>query len=378
MRIIIVADIVPTEDNIQSFIKGDNETLLDDSIAKMLKEADLRIANLETPLSDTISIIDKNGPCLCAPQKCSKGIGVMGFNLVTLANNHIMDQGVQGLQATLQALDDLDIRHVGVGKNKKAAAVPVIVEIEGIRIGVYACCETEFSVATQNTPGANGFDPLESLDHITELKSKCDYLIVLYHGGKEYYRYPSPYLKKLCHKLVDKGADAVICQHSHCIGSMEEYLDATIVYGQGNFLFNKKHDEYWKSSLIIQIDLDRSKKNVNYIPIGQSQHGVRKLNEAESQKVLNEFLNRSNETLDDDIIEQKYYEFAEKSFPMYVATFDKRYSGILYKIARKIVGSERIDRIINRRFDKKTSLKWENYITCEAHRELFLRGINRR
>jgi len=113
---------------------------------------------------------------------------------------------------------------------------PLLVEQDGKKIGIYACAETEFSIAEDNRAGANPFDPLESLDHIADLKSKCDFVIVLYHGGKELYRFPSPYLRKVCRKIVEKGADLVICQHSHCIGAFENYHDSVIVYGQGNFL----------------------------------------------------------------------------------------------------------------------------------------------
>jgi hypothetical protein len=70
----------------------------------------------------------------------------------------------------------------------KEAAQPYIWEQKGIRVGIYACAEHEFLIATEYSPGATPFDPLESLDHIQDLANKCDYLIVLYHGGKEHYR----------------------------------------------------------------------------------------------------------------------------------------------------------------------------------------------
>lgn len=76
---------------------------------------------------------------------------------------------------------------------------------------MYACTEHEFSIVTNYAPGANTYDPLETPDYIRSLKDKCDYLIVLYHAGKEHYRYPSPYLQKVCRKMVEKGADLVIC-----------------------------------------------------------------------------------------------------------------------------------------------------------------------
>ena len=96
------------------------------------------------------------------------------------------------------------------------------------------------------------------------MKAQCDYAIVLYHGGKEYYRYPSPNLQKTCRKLVEKGADLVICQHSHCIGCEEKYQDGTIVYGQGNFLFDHGDNEYWNTSLLVQIKDDGQ---INYVPL---------------------------------------------------------------------------------------------------------------
>ena len=80
---------------------------------------------------------------------------------------------------------------------------------------------------------------MESLDHIQNLKDQCDYVIVLYHGGKEHYRYPSPYLQRVARKMVEKGADLVVCQHSHCIGCYEKYKDSMIIYDQGNFIFER-------------------------------------------------------------------------------------------------------------------------------------------
>jgi len=83
------------------------------------------------------------------------------------------------------------------------AAKPLLVEQDGKKIGIYACAETEFSIAEDNRAGANPFDPLESLDHIADLKSKCDFVIVLYHGGKELYRFhhlPQEGVQKNCRK----------------------------------------------------------------------------------------------------------------------------------------------------------------------------------
>ena len=97
---------------------------------------------------------------------------------------------------------------------------------------------------------------------------------MLYRGGKEHYRYPSPYLQKICKKMVKKGADLVICQHSQCIGCYEDYEGSTIIYGQGNFLFDKYDREFLKTSLLIQVSINDG-LHVEYIPIAKKGNGVR-------------------------------------------------------------------------------------------------------
>ncbi len=94
----------------------------------------------------------------------------------------------------MSILSKNNIPFIGVGKNIKDIMKHCIIGKNNIKIGIYNCAEYEFSIATSKLPGANPFDPLESLDNINYLKEKCDYLIVIYHGGKEHYRYLSSYL----------------------------------------------------------------------------------------------------------------------------------------------------------------------------------------
>ena len=93
--------------------------------------------------------------------------------------------------------------------------------IKNVKIGIYCCAENEFSIATSQKAGANPFDSLQSFDDVYWLKKKVDFLVVLYHGGIEHYRYPSPNLQRVFRKFADVGADIVIGQHSHCIGCMD-------------------------------------------------------------------------------------------------------------------------------------------------------------
>ena len=326
-KCIIGADLVPTKSNIDLFANADVETLIGKDIENLLANADFTIFNLEVPLTDFSTPIKKCGPNLIAPTKTIAGLKAINPHFFTLANNHILDQGEQGLKSTMDILDEHGIAYAGAGKDLASAAKPYILALEGKKIGIYCCAEHEFTIATENTPGANPFDPLNSLDHVVELKSQCDYVIVLYHGGKEHYRYPSPYLQKVCRKLVDKGADIVVCQHSHCIGCEEKWHGGTIVYGQGNFLFDDCDNEFWNSALLVELEFSKDNKvKINYIPIEKKKHTVRL---GCDNSILENFKNRSQQIIDKDFIEDNYNLFAEFMSRDYYYRLSGRISRIL-------------------------------------------------
>src|SRR5699024_10185647 len=362
MKLLIGSDVVPTESNVNLFNKGDINSLLGNELKNIWESVDLRIFNLETPLTEEGRSIPKQGPNIKAPVSTITGIQALNPALVTLANNHILDYGEEGLNSTVKLLEDKNIPFIGAGTNLKKASKPYIIHQNNIKVGIYTCAEHEFTIATKDTPGANPFDPFESLDHIAELKEKCDYVIVLYHGGKEHYRYPSPYLQKVCRKIVEKGADLVACQHSHCIGTYEKYYDSTIVYGQGNFIFNKGSNSYWDTSLLIQVDFSDVLK-VEYIPIQRTKQGTALSTGKDAEQIVNKFMIRSEEIKQEGFIEQKYQEFSNEHIKKYI---------------RKIAGfgkwKSRIDRrlfkekLLINKYSKQDLLAIQNYIKCELHK----------
>lgn len=374
-KCIIGADLVPTESNISLFARADVETLIGDDIKKLLNSADFTMFNLEVPLTDLSTPIKKCGPNLIAPTKTIAGLKAINPHFFTLANNHILDQGEQGLKSTIALLDKYGIAYAGAGKDLASAAKPYIFELDGKKFGVYCCAEHEFTIATETTPGANPFDPLNSLDHVIELKGKCDYVIVLYHGGKEHYRYPSPYLQKVCRKLVDKGADIVVCQHSHCIGCEEKWHEGTIVYGQGNFLFDDCDNEFWNTSLLIELEIDKNIK-VNYIPLCKDKNKVRLAEQEVKNKIIQDFDFRSAQIADINLVESKYKEFAEVMFMTYRSRFAGRISeNILFRIINKLSGHRFAKHFFDYSYSREALLAIQNFIECEAHRELLIKGI---
>lgn len=369
MKLLIAGDLVPTQSNMNLFNDANINFLLGNELLTLWNSADFRIFNLEVPLSDNEEPIDKCGPNLIAPISTINGIKALKPSLVTLANNHVLDQGEQGLKSTQNILNENNIPFIGVGKNTQEASKPYIIQNNGLKIGVYTCAEHEFSIATENSPGANPFDPLESLDQIKLLKEECDYVIVLYHGGKEHYRYPTPYLQKVCRKMTQIGADLVICQHSHCIGCFEEFENSTIIYGQGNFVFDHSDSEFWQTSLLIKVEF-KHELNIEYIPIVKEKNVVRLAEGQASKDILAAYNFRSNEISNKNFINEKYKQLAKENLEMYL----RRISGLGK-------WSSRIDRrllkgmILKKMYNKKNLLNIQNSIECEAHRELIIMGL---
>lgn len=375
MSIIIGADIAPTESNRDHFSNGDIDMLFGDDILAVLKGVDYRIFNLEVPLTDMGAPIKKCGPNLIAPASTVKALKNINTDMFVLANNHILDQGEQGLCSTCSVLEQNDIGYIGVGKDINSLKKNTTVEIKGKKIGIYSCAEHEFSIAGNNSFGANPFEPLTTPDEIAELKKDCDFVIVLYHGGKECYRYPSPKLQKICRNLVDKGANLVVCQHTHCVGCEEKYNGGTIVYGQGNFLFDRIDNEFWNNGLLIKISDDF---DIGYIPIVKNGIGVKKADDIQSEKILAGFYERSAEITDLTVLREKYSDFAQTMKYNYLLSISGIQSNIFCKLLNKLTAHRFGKWYLNKKYSNGRNLELLNIIECEAHNELFVECLKRK
>lgn len=368
MKILIGADLVPTQSNEAAFISGNVKEIVDEKILTLLHSCDYRIFNLETPLTDILSPLKKQ-PNLIARTLTVNGIKALEADLISIANNHIKDQNVQGLESTINVLEANEISHVGAGKDLSESQKPYIIEKDGLKIGIYSCAEHEFSIAEENYPGANPFDPLESFDHIENLKKQCDYVIVLYHGGKEYYRYPSPDLQKICRKMCDKGANLVVCQHSHCIGCEEKYSDSTIVYGQGNFIFDQKgEEEKTNTAILVCVEIENDLIDISYFPIYRDGNIVRGADNEKAEEILHSFQERTEEIKEPGFVKKRYSEFAKENLNDFLAGY--RGLSFLERVIRKLICATYI-----RKIPEIKMLYMLNHIECEAHRELFIAGM---
>lgn len=365
-QITICGDICPTIDTLSFFETADEKALFND-VLDDFKKADFVIGNLEFVLSDNPIPIQKAGPILVAKTKCINILKKANFNLLSLANNHIKDCGEEGVMSTIESCQKLNIETLGAANNLKNAKKPIIKSINGIKIGIIAFAEQEFNVATNTTAGANYFDSLEDLDLISEIKSQVDYLIVIYHGGVEYYEYPSPLLKKKCRKFVDKGADLVTCQHSHCIGTIDNYKDKKIIYGQGNTVFGfRKNDPSWNQGLLLNLVWQASSTTpiVSYLPITATSTGIRKIEEYQAQKLLISIQEKSKNIEDDDFLAKEWLQFCKQKKGLYFP--------FLFGYNRLFIHLNRFtnNRLIKLFYSKSKLKTSHNIIRCEAHNEV--------
>ncbi len=375
IRILIGADIVPTLSNYELFREGNIEALCGSELVELMRSADYRILNLETPLTDQNTPIEKVGPSFSAPTDTVNGLRALGIDFLTLANNHILDQGEAGLASTVETLDKAGIAYSGVGNTLRDAATPFVVEIKGKRIGIYCCAEHEFSTATETSSGANPFDPLETTDQILNLREKCDYLICLYHGGKEHYRYPTPYLQKVCRKMVSKGADLVVCQHSHCIGCKEIYQGGTIVYGQGNFLADFSRSDFRQTALLIELNIRTEGIFVKYHPLKRTENGVCLALDELCGDILAQFQKRSNEIGVPSFIVENYSRYCKEHTNAILPLGGRMTNNIFIKILAKYFHRGFFNFYLKKVYAGKMRLAARNRIECETWREMVLKVL---
>jgi len=272
VNILIGGDVCPIRQYERLFIQGSQEQILG-PFAERARRADLFLANLECPLIHQPTPIVKTGPIMGGSASCALGLKAMGLHAMGIANNHIMDHGLPGLQATLEACSTNGITLFGAGASLELARKVHIRDVKGVRVGMVAMAEREWSMTSSSSAGANPLDVIEFVRQMKVLRKQVDFLVVLLHAGCLGYQFPSPSLRKVCQFLVEEGANVVTCQHSHCVGSYEKYLDQLIVYGQGSMIFDyETNSNIEKKGILISMDIqENGKTTFELVPFTQGE-----------------------------------------------------------------------------------------------------------
>lgn len=221
----------------QSGISG---VLSNDLLAEM-KQADITMVNNEFPYSDRgTPAPDKQFTFRIAPAYVSI-LKESGVDLVTLANNHVLDYGRDALNDTFQTLREAGIRYAGAGNSLKRAAKLITKKANGHTFGFLAASRVfpEVSWNVENAqPGVlSAYDPSLLIAAVESARQTCDFLCVYVHWGIERNTSPEQYQITMAHALIDAGADAVIGAHPHVLQGVEIYQEKPIFYSLGNFIF---------------------------------------------------------------------------------------------------------------------------------------------
>lgn len=358
-----------------------NQQLIDNSVEKIFAAADYRIVNLEAPVTTNTpqNRILKTGPHLRSDaETLLPYLKQLKVEMVTLANNHILDYGTIGLSKTFSTLEENKINYVGAGNNLQEAAKQFTLEKNGMKIAVLNFAENEWSIAEEDKPGANPLDIIDNIKQIKTAKAIHDKVICIIHGGHEYYHLPSPRMVKQYRFYVENGADAVVGHHTHCIGGYEVYKDVPIIYSLGNFLFTLPSQmEEWYTGLLAILKVENKKPiTFDLFPVSQETKtfSVALLNNAQKETVMNQIKEINTAISDEDLLQKKWDEFVIKKSNQYLNGLSP-ISAISNRYIRGGLNRLGIGKLLLSNNYLKLLL---NLMRCEAHKDITSEIINKK
>lgn len=220
-------------------------------IAGLLRQADICIVNLECAITNSITIWPGEPKAFYfgAPPQAVQSLLDAGIDMVSLANNHTLDFGAEGLLDTLQLLRSHGIRTTGAGVDIEEAALPAMIECRGIKFGMAAFCDHQGDFAArENSPGIVYLDLDDESDVIAALHKALDGLqaaaadwpILSLHWGPNMVFQPSTKFRRLAHAAIDMGWKILFGHSAHVFHGIEIYRGCPIIYAAGDLV-----DDYY-------------------------------------------------------------------------------------------------------------------------------------
>ncbi len=243
-----------------------------DRICEPLAGADMIVANLETPITN------QTHPCENKFYNLRTNADILNLFdsrfVFSIANNHILDYGEAGLMDTIDALKNNSIKFGGAGINLDAARQPVIIQNNGLSLGIICAADSRFQAATETTPGL--FPARLGLlqENIREVSRHVDIVIVTIHAGIEFLPIPSPNQLRLAKLCMEEDVQVLSFHHAHCISGIQMEGQSVVFYGTGKYIFpyvipgknaKLKEKAAWrlKESAVWQVIFDTEKKKID-------------------------------------------------------------------------------------------------------------------
>ena len=230
----------------------------------LLRRAPVVVGNLEGPFAKKARRQERNFSYRVNPRLAS-ALTRAGINVLTLANNHLLDCGRSGVLETLDVLAHAGLAPLGAGLNLEEAHRPVIRQAGRWRVGLLGYYWNRRTAATADQPGS-AMDPAEALSaDIRALRERADRVVVIFHWGVPYVRGPGPEDRAKARLAIDLGADAVVGHHPHVIQPFEVYHGRPIFFSVGNFAFGSGNSR--AEGLLVGIRFEESSTAVTVYPL---------------------------------------------------------------------------------------------------------------
>jgi poly-gamma-glutamate synthesis protein (capsule biosynthesis protein) len=243
--------------------QGKDFTFTFREVAPILRGADLAFGNLESPISGRGRKLEKTY-AFNAPPEAAEGIAYAGFDVLSLANNHILDYGELALTDTLAYLDEAAIRAVGLTQRDRPRQRPVVIEAGGLKLAYlgYADPAGKYSYPPAFRrfpirPAALG--KARVAEDIAAIEQTVDLVLVSVHWGTEYRSEPDARQVEMARFMIDAGADIVIGHHSHVVQPVERYREGIIFYSLGNFVFDQYTRPGTREGVIARVVIEKGR-----------------------------------------------------------------------------------------------------------------------
>jgi len=327
-----------------------------DKLAQLVISADFSVCNFEAPIEGYGTAQPKSGTHHFQRPETITGLKKQGFDLLLLANNHIMDFGEEGLAATIDHAKEAGVETIGAGLNAKAAYAPIIKEFDSLKIGIINACEAQFGVIDYferpHNAGYAWVNHSQIDKNIILLKRECDFVIIFSHAGLEHYSIPQKEWRERYRHFCSLGADVVIGSHPHVPQGYEKQGESLIFYSLGNFYFDSKsYKDRDDSSFAVWLKIERDNPPVFKPVFYYKKKGLVRLAPPEKQVDIDGLcasLSDSYKKAHDQMCLEAYEQFKRNLiFSLMPLSYDGNLSSSLRRIASRILGrSKRIDKTL--------------------------------
>ena len=229
-------------------------------IAEQVQNADIAFGNLEGPISGRGTNRGSIYSFRADPAAVA-GLRFAGFDVLSLANNHIFDWGPEALRDTVNFLSQSGIHAVGAGANREAANRSGMLTARNNNVAflAYTTLYPKSLEAGTSSPGISSFEMEKVRETIRALRDEADVIVVSLHWGEEYRTTSTIAQQGIAQALIDAGADLVVGHHPHVMQEIERYKHGWIAYSLGNFVFDQNFSEETMRGLTLTATVARGK-----------------------------------------------------------------------------------------------------------------------